>query len=240
MIRVVTFLWTDPTYRWNSHFIYGADHVRRLFAAVDRNLTMPHENVLITDRPDGDYGRNVRVVPLWDDYRDLPGWRGVGRGCWTRLRAFSPEMADFIGPRFVWLDLDCVITGGLDVLLDRPEEFVAWRDVHPSTPYCGSMMMMTAGARAQVWDEFRADHRAAMKRAQGMIGTDQAWIGTCLGRGEATWGPEHGVYNYRVEVSGRANLPANARLVFFTGPNDPSMPQIQAKHPWIGQHWLAA
>lgn len=239
MIRVVTFLWNDPTYRWNPYFRYGEDHVRRLFASVDRNLSLPHENVLITDRPDIDYGANVRVVRLWDDYRHLPGWRGVGHGCWVRLKAFAPEMAQIIGPRFVWMDLDCVITGNMDPLLARPELFVAWKDVHPSTPYCGSMMMMDAGARAKVWTEFHADPERAMRLAKPFIGTDQAWISACLGPREATWGPADGVYNFRAEVK-QASLPRNARIVFFTGKHDPSMPELQRQHPWIAEHWRAA
>lgn len=238
MLSVVTWLWDDPTYRWNAHFRYGVEHVKILRAAVARNLTLEHEFVLVTDRPEGDYGPDVRVVPLWSDYRELTGWRGKGHGCWHRLKAFDELTGQRLGERFVWLDLDCVVTGNLDSLFSRTEDFVAWRDANPPTPYCGSMVMMTAGARQRVWDEFDAnpDRAQARCREQRYIGTDQAWIGTCLGPGEATWGPEHGVYNFRHDLKD-GTLPSNAKLVFFTGPVDPSQPELQAAHPWIKEHW---
>ena len=230
MLSVVTWLWDDPNYRWNSYFRYGADHVRRLRASVSRNLSMPHRFVLVTDQPDGDYGPGVDVVPLWDDFASAGG-------CYRRLKAFDRATGEKLGKRFVWLDLDTVITGELDSLLDRSEPFVAWRDVNPPTPYCGSMIMMDAGARQQVWDDFVADPKAACHRAERYIGTDQAWIGECLGEGEATWGPEDGVYNYKREVQGRG-LQDNARIVFFTGAVDPSQPELQKSDPWILEHWV--
>jgi hypothetical protein len=229
VLSVVTWLWDDPNYRWNGHFRYGADHVRRLRASVARNLSMPHRFVLVTDQPDSDYGPGVEIVPLWNDFaRD--------GGCYRRLKAFDRETAQRLGERFVWLDLDTVIMGPLDSLFNRDEPFVAWRDVNPPTPYCGSMIMMNAGARQQVWDQFIADPNAARARAQRYIGTDQAWIGECLGTREPTWGPEDGVYNFKKEVANRG-LPDNARIVFFTGPVDPSQAEIQRRHPWVLEHW---
>ena len=47
----------------------------------------------------------------------------------------------------MWLDLDCVVTGNLDPVLGRSEDFIAWKDIAPPQPYCGSMVMMDAGAR---------------------------------------------------------------------------------------------
>lgn len=234
MISVVAWLWHDSEYRFNHLFQYGRQHVEKLFAAVNENLSLPHENVLITDSP-GDYANVDRIVPLWSDYRHLPGWRGQGHGCWHRLKAFDRETGLQLGKRFVWLDLDCVITGSLDPLFDRPEDFVAWKDSNPPTPYCGSMMMMDAGARQSVWDEFNRDHEAAMLKAKGLIGTDQAWIGRHLGEAEATWGPEDGVCNYKFDIVRRHNgqLPSNARIVFFTGACDPSQPELQEKHEWL-------
>lgn len=234
MLSVVAWLWRDGEYRFNHLFEYGREHVERLFSAVNRNLSMPHENVLITDHLTR-YENVDRVVPLWSDYRDLPGWRGKGHGCWHRLKAFDRDTGLGIGKRFVWLDLDCVITGELDSLFGRTEDFVVLRDVNPPTPYCGSMVMMDAGCRQRVWDLFHVNPKAAMQRSRGLIGTDQAWMGRIL-KDEATWGPDDGVYNFRHDMR-EGPLPDNARIVFFTGPRDPSQRELQKQHPWIMKHW---
>jgi hypothetical protein len=122
-LTVCTFLWHDPGYRWNSHFIYGAEHVNKLYRAVHRNLRLPHEFVCITDIPAG-IDPAIRIVRLWNDHRNLGG-------SYVRLRAFAADMRDVLGPRFAWLDLDCVITGNLDPVLGRSEDFIAWKDVAP-------------------------------------------------------------------------------------------------------------
>lgn len=242
MLTVCTFKWTDPNYRWNHLFTYGAEHVNRLYRGVRRHLTFPHRFVCITDDPGG-IDPGVEVVPLWDDLR----WMG---GCYTRLRAFAPDMAGTLGPRFVWMDLDCVVVGDLDPLFSRPEPIVLWRHGVGHTPYCGSMVMMDAGARSQVWEWFDPERSPA--DAARFVGTDQAWIAHCLGPDEATWRRRDGVYSrtqvpQRTMVSGRARrllgaepgaLPSGARVVFWHGPFDPSLPEVQSRYPWVTQHWL--
>lgn len=242
MLRVVCWLWRDPGYRWNDRFLYTADHVNRLRSMVARNLHMPHEFVCITDTPEG-IASDIRVVPYWPDLRDM----GC---CWSRIKVFAPEMAEVIGPRFVSIDLDCVVTGDLTPLFDRPEDFIIWQDVDPRQPYCGSMFMMTAGARAQVWTDFDRNLSPERVKAGDFIGSDQGWFAECLGPGEAMWTKDDGVLSFRVNIEkrtkmpGRAKrlghyggLPDHARIVFFHGPYDPSESAVQDRHPWIQQHW---
>lgn len=240
MIRVVTFLWTDEGYRFNKLFRYGADHVNRWAASVRRNLTIPHEVVCVTDTPEG-IDPSVRIVPMWGDLRDMGG-------CYTRLRAFAPDMAEIIGPRFVWMDVDCVVVGSLDPLFSRTEDFVMWSNGYSGNPYCGSMVMMDAGARRQVWDDF--DPETSPVAAKRYVGTDQAWIAHRLGPDEATWTKSDGVLSrYDVGIlNGMTRgtyklrsrpLPGNARVVFFHGPVDPSLPAIREQMPWIDLHWRA-
>jgi hypothetical protein len=231
MLRIVTCLWHDPKYRWNDAFIYGAEHVNRLARGIARNLTLPHEFVCVTDIPEG-IDPSIRIVPLWSDNRDMGG-------CYVRLKLFAPEMREIIGPRFAQIDLDSVPVGNLDDVLGRSEDFIVWRDVNPPTPYCGSMFMMNAGARSQVWTEFDREKSPACAREKGYVGTDQAWIGASLGKQEATWGPEHGVLSYRRDIPGmRETLPAGAKIVFFHGKLDPSEKRLQERSPWIAKHWV--
>jgi hypothetical protein len=256
MIRIVCSKWT-PRGPKRGRVPYTAEHVNRLANAIDRHLKMPHEIVCITDDPVGIDG-GVRIVPIWDD-----GLLEKG-SCYVRLKLFAPEMADIIGPRFVSIDLDAVITGPLDPLFDGGEDFRIWRNVGRGCLYCGSMFLMDAGARAQVWETFNPDDlifREAGRKfkrkleadrwvhpeaiaAGNAVGSDQAWIATVLGPGEAVWTAADGVLSLKADVMAngpklrsRAALPAHSRIVFFHGAEDPSQERVQHNHTWIQQHW---
>ena len=214
---------------------FDAAAVNTLRAMVARHYRRPHSFVCITDDATGIDG-DVRVVPIWHDFAQLRGPNGVN--CYRRLKAFSTEAADIIGPRFVSLDLDAVITADVSPLWDRPEDFVIWGDTARGTPYNGSMFLLRAGTRRQVWEKFDPASSPARAKALGYIGSDQAWIGACLGVNERKWSTADGVYSFRNEINGkRRDLPPNARVVMFHGRFDPWMPQVQAQHRWIREHY---
>ena len=146
MLHVVCWKWrnTGPPRR---RVEYTANHVNRWASMIRRHLSMPYQLVCITDEPDG-IDPMIRIVPLWDLALREKG------GCYIRLACFAPEMTWMIGPRFVSIDLDCVISDSLDPLFERDDDFVIWRNVSPGSHYCGSMFLMTAGARQEVWDAF--------------------------------------------------------------------------------------
>ena len=123
-------------------------------------------------------------------------------------------------------------------LWDRKEPFVIWGDTNPQTLYNGSMMLLSAGARRQVWDRFDPDSSPAKAKGSGNFGSDQAWISYSLGKGEAKWTRQDGVYSFRNEIQrGGGLLPANARIVMFHGVVDPWSAAAQ-RLPWVRQHWI--
>jgi hypothetical protein len=231
-LTVVCWKWKPkPGYR--SQF--DASTVNTLRSMVARHYRQPHRFVCITDDAKGIDG-DVRVVPIWNDFDGLPGPNGVN--CYRRLRAFSAEAADLIGPRFVSLDLDCVITADMAPLWDRPEDFVIWGDTAKGTPYNGSMFLLRAGTRTRVWTEFHPVRSPARARELRYIGSDQAWIGACLGPHERKWSDLDGVYSFRNHiVARRMPLPANARIVMFHGRFDPWHPAVKAQHRWVREHY---
>src|SRR5690606_15767146 len=109
--------------------------------------------------------------------------------------------------------------------------------IYPPVLYCGSMVMMTAGARAKVWHDFDREKSPQDGRDLNYVGTDQAWISVSLGPNEATWGEKDGVPSYRQHCCRGPRLPAGARIVFVHGALDPSMASLQEKTPWILEHW---
>jgi hypothetical protein len=231
---VVCWKWKSKTaYRSN----FGAEAVNTLRRMVARNFATPHRFICVTDDPRG-IDREVEIIPLWADHGDLENPSGPQNpSCFRRLRMFAPDAAAMFGPRFVSLDLDVVITGDLRQLWHRPEAFVIWGDTNPQTPYNGSMMLLTAGARAKVWTDFDPVESPKLAASLGFFGSDQAWIGACLGRGEAMWTRKDGVYSYRNEIGiHRQDLPPNSRIVIFHGQHDPwtHFPQQQG---WVKTHY---
>ncbi len=135
------------------------------------------------------------------------------------------------------LDLDCVVTGDLTPIFEAPEDFRIWGLTHPNNPYNGSLVVMNAGARPQVWDNFDPVTSPQKASRAGFFGSDQAWLCACLGPNEAKFGKADGVYSYRLDVrpsSGR--LPGDARIVFFHGQNDPWGPEAR-RLPWVKDNY---
>lgn len=233
-LKVVCFKWehkggyTLPSSIDNQ---YTAQHVNRLERMVAKNLSLPYEFICITDDPTG---VNCRTIPLWDKCRKLGG-------CYNRLYVFSEDMKYLIGERFVCIDLDCVVTGPLDRLFSRKEDFIinAYRAFRKGREqyYNGGLFLMNAGARKQVWErwlEGGIDELASVRREKLLVGTDQAWISHVLGRGECMYDEDDGVYNFRHLLGDKRTLPTNACMVFFAGAIDPS---TEKGIGWIDQHY---
>lgn len=194
-LRVVTWLWGAPK---GAKIQFGADQVNTLLSMVDRHYGKPYEMVCVTDNANGIDGA-IRTLKLPNEFAHLDHPQlGPGHStCYRRLQMFKPEMADLIGPRFVSVDLDCVVTGDLSPLWDRKEDFVGWSPGLFWSPYNGSMTLMTAGARRQVYERFDPNRTPAKAADTGLIGTDQAVVAHILGAGEATWTDQDGVWAFR-------------------------------------------
>lgn len=235
MLTVVTFKWKPkPGYR--SKFSgYNVDVLRRM---VRRHYPAPHRFVCITDDPKGITEPDVELFELWDQHGLVRNPSGAKNpSCYRRLRLFAGNTGEWLGERFVCLDLDCVIVDDMRPVWDRPEPFVIWKSTTRSNPYNGSMFLLKAGARPQVWRQFDPYLTPVETKAAGYYGSDQAWIGLCLGPNEATWTAADGVYSFRNEVRhAGARLPAGARIVFFHGKGDPWEPEAQ-RVPWVAQNY---
>jgi hypothetical protein len=190
--------------------------------------------VVVTDRreklPD------LRTVPL-DKTTFLPGTR------FAKLMMFRRDISTVIGERMLYLDLDCVVTGPLDPLVDRGEDLVLWRNPNFGAKrrarYNTSIMLIKAGCRPQLYEKFDpAVHPAKLRKVWG--GTDQAWVSVKCSPEEAHWTAEDGVYGagrLKDIVPGvETELPKNARIVFFPGSREPSMQSVKDRHPWITRY----
>jgi len=237
---VVTWKWKSaPGYRST----FGPETVNTLKRMVKRHYAHPHRFVCVTDDAAG-IDADVEIVPDAKDFASLPSpTGGHNPSCYRRLRMYAPEAGRVFGSeRFVSLDLDIVMTGDLDPVWNRPEDFVIWGETNPRSFYNGSMFMLTAGARPQLWADFNPRTSPTLAKRAGRFGSDQGWISYKLGKGEATWTREDGVYSFRVHLepkNGGEDLPANARVVHFHGKCDPWHWRAQ-RLAWVREHWGAA
>lgn len=243
---------------------YTAEHANAWARMIHRNLSLPHRFVLMTDDPGASYDPLIEPVALWDDWRTLknPAWPASKPQCYVRLKAFAREAEAIFGARFVSMDLDCIVVGSLDPLFQRTEDFLIFRRFQLTSRdrlncYNASMWMMTAGARAQVWEDFKGEE--SVKAARQFMGSDQAWIHYKLGLKEPGWTSQDGVYGWpriRDDSRYREKPPPNARIIFFYGGFKPwhlqpapttvlhhqlrLRPALQpSKHQWVTQAYGA-
>jgi hypothetical protein len=223
VLIVTTWLWGGA---------YGEHYVRRLAAGVHRNLNEAHRFIAFTDAP--------RHLPGIEQWPILNTGLLSKPGCFARLRLFDPKWQRNLGiahgDRVVNMDLDLVVTGALDPLFARPDDFTILQGINTTNP-CpvnGSIWMLRAGARPDVWTEFSLENYAARGVPFHAFPDDQGWFHHMMPDAGA-WGPADGVYGFKKEgwPSGDA-LPDGARVVAFPGWRDPA----KFEHlDWVKRNW---
>jgi hypothetical protein len=206
VLTVLTWLWSQP----NGRTTYTAEHVHIWADMVSRNLSMKHRLACVTTETD--LPPNVDRIDPPGEFEDVePKWGPRKPNCYRRLVMFRRDAARTFGKRFVSMDLDCTVGGPLDPLFDRNEDLVLCKGTAETRPYNGSMMLIRAGSRPQVYDQF--DQAAADASGEAFLGSDQAWLAHCLGWGEATWTEQDGVYFFDRLHSNKLK----PRVLFFPG-----------------------
>lgn len=219
-LTIVLWLWQGPGGAWGR---YTVEHVNRAARMVREHLTLEHELVVITDQPEGDFISDLRIVPIWPDLADR------GR-CWRRLKAFAPEMKEIIGPRWAWIDLDCVVLGDLTPLFQRDEDLVLWRSQSTRNPYNGSILLHTSGTWPQIWTGY------SPSIVTKLPGSDQSWLAHLLGPHMPVWTDKDGVFAYnRHARRWRRGPRESARIVFFPGSIKANSNVVCRETPWIGE-----
>ena len=237
-LTIVCWKW-KPFEGYRSHFT--AEHVNILASMVSRNCSGPYEVVCVTDDPVG-IDSSVRTIPLWDDYADVPSpadrkGRRRNPSCYRRLKMFSRDAGDWLGQRILSLDLDVVITDDIYPLVGIKDDWAAFGDTHPTTHYNGGLILFKAGSRPQLWEDFDPIESPPLGLKRNQFGSDQAWMGACLGRGERKITTSDGIYSYRCFIRPRGGvLPDNARIVLFHGQYDPWHEEPQ-KLDWVRRNY---
>lgn len=239
-LTIASFLWFDPHYRHNDKYVYSLGDVLLWRDMVDKNLTIPHEFVCITDQPEMFDGTSIRPVEI-DKRCYYPN------KLYQQVMAFHPDGKELYGPRMLTMDLDVVITGNLDAIVSRKEPLVLWRNParfpfdNPQfggnrSLYNTSIMLIDSEANREIWNTFVAHPHEVMKRCRAA----QEWISAFIGPDCAYWDGSHGIYRpARWDTPGCGvepgkPLPENTRLVFFPGEQSkPWLEPVRRDFPWI-------
>lgn len=223
MITVVCWLWYQDG-EWPK---YDEEHVHRLMMQLEANTTVPYNFVCITD---GYFPVMTSTYPLPDLGYSSPKWHESRfPQCFNRLWMFSEEAGEIFGD-IISIDLDVQITGNIDHILTRKEDFVINKGNPARNGYSGSMWKLNAGARTQVWDQLSQEE--IIKATTKYTGSDQAWIRYVLGPDEAKYTEEDdGVYHYHYlkKKQKMDTLPKNTSMVFFAGRKKPE----DVNYKWV-------
>lgn len=231
-LAVTCFLWHDET-RASRGYEFTHDHVRILRNMVARNLTLPHRFVCVSDEEEID---DIETIPL-DKTKHVPGT------VYARLMQHRPDYGQIIkADRVLNLDIDIVITGNIDHIAGRTEDFVIWRNPNFPQPkrafYQSSIQCFKPGARPQLWNDF--DPIETPKWVNWRFGgAEQAWISERLPWNEATFDHRDGIYGAgRLGGAGiYDHLPANACIVSFPGARAPWQAEVQQKYSWVKEYY---
>lgn len=227
MLTVMTWFWKQE----GGRATYTHHHVNIWADMVRRNLTIPHRLACVTEHPEG-IDPSIEIIAPPKDFEDvrIPTWTVEKPQCLRRIAMFAPDAGQRFGERFVSMDMDCVIAGNLDSLFATTADFKMYRGTTGERPYNGSMMLLTAGARPQVYTEFSVER--AIKAGQRYVGSDQAWISYILGPGEAVWDYRDGVFWYQ-DPNGRGY----PRLMFFPGYPKPWQLAERTDTGWFAEYY---
>lgn len=198
---------------------YGADYVNKLAAMVARHTTLPHTFLCLTDDP---RGVTCRTVPIGTT---LPGW-------WAKLVLFKPHPALADG-RTVFLDLDTVIVGNMDFLLQYDGPFAILRDFYRPQGLGSAIMSIAPGFGQRIWERFQG---LGVHNTDAFWG-DQAAIEAFVQRDQVErWQdifPDK-IVSYKVHCQN--GLPPAAKVICFHG--EPKMADLHEEH-WIRKEWAA-
>ena len=241
--------------KWGT--LYDARYVNHLYNMVARHLSQPFRFICFTDDA-RDILPQVDIQPL-PEFPEPP-WE-YARYCsaWRKLALFQQGLAGMQG-KVLFLDLDVVITGALDVFFDYSPKLAMIENWYQPGRQIGqaSVMCFEAGQPQALLDAYLNDPLSVLTRYR----TEQAYISGDLGVEHCAFFPESWCVSYKKHCMPQGirrfahsdnSPPEDARIVVFHGrPNPPDaligswgkpVPWFKRWYkrlqpaPWIAEHW---
>jgi hypothetical protein len=242
MQTVISMCWGDR---------YGPDYVTRLHSMVRRNTARPLRFICFTDNS-AEFPEGIEKAPL--PPIDLPErirWKP-----WRKISLWQRTLDGLEGD-VLYLDLDVVVTGRIDDFFDHAPEstFCVARNWTQPDKRIGntSVYRFRVGAHTYLYDRLTQQPEDVLARYRN----SQTFISSEIN--EMTFWPAPWCVSFKHSLLPRwplnfvltPKLPAEARVVAFTGKPDPheagagrwpaSWYKKLYKHvrpvPWIAEHW---
>jgi hypothetical protein len=235
--------------KWGDR--YPTDYANRLWSMIERNTRRPTRLVCYTDDPSGLAGA-IEAYPLPPIV--LPD--RIARRPWRKMSLWAPSLAGVQGD-VLFLDLDIVITGGLDDFFDfKPEctfcVIENWTQLGSGIGNT-SVYRFRVGSHSYLYDEFQKDTEGVLAR----YSNSQTYISHTIREKEfwpAPWCQsfKHTLMpDWPLNFVCAATLPASTKVVAFTGKPDPDeardgrweapwykkIYKFVRPTPWIAEHW---
>ena len=235
--------------KWGTR--YGADYANRLHAMVMRHTRRPTRLVCFTDDAAGISPEvathSLPPIDLPERLEWLP---------WRKISLWQAPLADLEGD-VLFLDLDVVVTGGLDDFFDQEpgKYWVAenWTQMGQNIGNT-SVYRFPVGKYSYIYDRLMAEpekffgrYRASQQYISGEIEEQHFWPADwCLSFKHSLIPP------WPLNFFQTPKLPAGARVICFTGKPDPdeaaegrwprerwvqSLYKYVRPTPWIAEHW---
>ena len=130
--------------KWGDKF--SADYVNNLYSAIKRHTSEEFRLHCYTDNA-RDILPNVKVHKLPE--LNLTGW-------WYKLWLFSNEIKIPEGEKIMFFDLDTLVTGPIDHILqfDPADKMVGLQNFYHPTRFASGLLMWTHGCHTHIWQKF--------------------------------------------------------------------------------------
>jgi len=231
--------------KWGDKF--SIDYVNRLYAMVSRNMNSKFRFVCFTENSIG-----IRPEVEIQELPELELPNGSPERGWRKLTVFKKDFGGLSGST-LFLDLDVVIVGGLDVFFSQPGNFLIAHDKKNLKKREGnsSVFRFEAGEYPQILDHFKKNS----EQVKNEVRHEQAYLSREIEKiGNLEFWPDDWVPSFKYKCCPSwikswfeaPSVPKGARVILFHGlPNPPEAiigrsgkwyRHIQPS-PWIKDYW---
>ena len=231
--------------KWGDKF--PAEYVNKLYAMVERNITLPFRFICFTENNSG-IRSEVEIQPLPE--LDLP--ENIPERGWRKLTVFAKDFGGLSG-KTLFLDLDVVIVDNIDDFFTVEGNFLIAHDKKNPKKMEGnsSVFRFEIGKYSQILSYFEENFdqiKSEVRHEQAYLSREIHKLGELEFWNDA-WVPS---FKYRCAPSWirswfeAPSIPKNAKIILFHGlPNPPEAIQgISGKwyrhiqpSPWIKKYW---
>ncbi|NND64588.1 MAG: glycosyltransferase [Gammaproteobacteria bacterium] len=203
--------------KWGTK--YGSDYVNLLWRMLDRQLKQPFQLICFTDNPQRLYP-SIQHHPLPEV--NIP--QGSPERGWNKLGLFHPGIALPKQP-ILYLDLDVVLTGIMDIFFDLDGHFFISNDWDWRKRGIGnsSVLRFIPGTQNHIWEKFQKNPKSVISTHRN----EQEFVS--IEAHELRFWPEplcrsfkrHCIPQWPKSFFKTPHLPDNVRVLIFHGDPKP-------------------